>query len=184
VTAPLFAVVAVRIRVDSEGPVFFRQVTLGLEMREFSVLKFRTMRVDTDAEAHRACIERTMSAKAAPNANGIYKLDRSDAVTRVGRWLRKTILDKLPQPINVVRGEMSLVGPAVVKIGRRYPAVAITRTYDTLLADGDLDAVVIATPAATHHKLASAALRAGKHVFVEEASRVVRDGPMPGHTFV
>ena len=111
ITAPLFAVVAVLIRLDSDGPVFFRQTRLGLEMREFSVLKFRTMRIDTDVEVHRAYIERTMSPTAAPNANGIYKLDRSDSVTRVGRWLRKTSLDELPQLVNVLRGEMSLVGP-------------------------------------------------------------------------
>jgi len=87
---------------------------------------------------------------------------------------------------------------ALEKIARRYPAVAITQTFDTLLADDDLDAVVIATPAATHHKLASAALRAGKHVFVEkplassaadaidlvETAEVNGLVLMPGHTFV
>jgi exopolysaccharide biosynthesis polyprenyl glycosylphosphotransferase len=108
---PLFAYAVWRIRRGSPGPVFFRQRRLGLGMKEFTVLKFRTMRVDTDDVPHREYIKQTMSASATPNGNGIYKLDRSDAVTTFGRWLRKTSLDELPQLINVLRGEMSLVGP-------------------------------------------------------------------------
>jgi exopolysaccharide biosynthesis polyprenyl glycosylphosphotransferase len=111
VTAPLLAVIALAIRRDSEGPVLFRQVRLGQSMREFTLLKFRTMRSDVDDAAHREYIQATMSATAAPESNGLYKLERGDAVTRVGAWLRKTSLDELPQLINVLRGEMSLVGP-------------------------------------------------------------------------
>jgi exopolysaccharide biosynthesis polyprenyl glycosylphosphotransferase len=110
-TAPLLAFIAWRIRSDSPGPVLFRQTRLGLNQREFSVLKFRTMKVDTDDALHRDYIKRTMSASAEVEAHGLYKLDRGDAITRVGRWLRKTSLDELPQLINVLRGEMSLVGP-------------------------------------------------------------------------
>jgi exopolysaccharide biosynthesis polyprenyl glycosylphosphotransferase len=110
-TAPLFAVVAWLIRRDSEGPVFFRQARLGRGMREFEVLKFRTMVVNVDVEAHRAYIKDTMSAGAAVRGNGMYKLDRTNEITKVGRWLRKTSLDELPQLINVLRGDMSLVGP-------------------------------------------------------------------------
>jgi exopolysaccharide biosynthesis polyprenyl glycosylphosphotransferase len=110
-TAPFFAVVAVLIKRDSEGPVFFRQTRLGRDMRDFEVLKFRTMVVDTDVEAHRLYIKDTMSAGAQVRQNGMYKLDRNDSITRVGRWLRKTSLDELPQLINVLRGDMSLVGP-------------------------------------------------------------------------
>jgi exopolysaccharide biosynthesis polyprenyl glycosylphosphotransferase len=110
-TAPFFLLAAVLIKRDSDGPVFFRQTRLGRGMREFDVLKFRTMRVDTDADAHRAYIRQTMDAGATVRANGMYKLDRSDSVTRVGRWLRKTSLDELPQLLNVLRGDMSLVGP-------------------------------------------------------------------------
>jgi exopolysaccharide biosynthesis polyprenyl glycosylphosphotransferase len=110
-TAPLFAYVAWRIKRDSPGPVFFRQQRLGMDMREFTALKFRTMRVDTDDSAHRAYIKATMSAGAAPERNGLYKLERDDAITWVGTWLRKTSLDELPQLLNVLRGEMSLVGP-------------------------------------------------------------------------
>jgi exopolysaccharide biosynthesis polyprenyl glycosylphosphotransferase len=110
-SAPLFAYIAWRIRRESRGPVFFRQTRLGIDMREFTVLKFRTMRTDADDSAHRQFIKETMDARAAPTANGLYKLDREDAVTPSGRWLRKTSLDELPQLINVLRGEMSLVGP-------------------------------------------------------------------------
>ena len=110
-TSPIFALAAWRIRSESPGPVFFRQRRLGMGMKEFTVLKFRTMRADTDEAPHREYIRRTMSAAATPNGNGIYKLDRDDAVTPFGRWLRKTSLDELPQLINVLRGDMSLVGP-------------------------------------------------------------------------
>jgi exopolysaccharide biosynthesis polyprenyl glycosylphosphotransferase len=111
VTAPLFALVAVKIRRDSPGPVFFRQARLGQHRREFTVLKFRTMRVDTDDSAHREFIKQTMSSDALPTASGLYKLERHDAITPFGRFLRKTSLDELPNLINVLRGDMSLVGP-------------------------------------------------------------------------
>jgi exopolysaccharide biosynthesis polyprenyl glycosylphosphotransferase len=111
VTAPLFAFAAWRIKRDSPGPVFFRQARLGGAEREFSMLKFRTMVVGTDNEVHREYIRSIMDKSAAPVESGLYKLDREDAITRSGRWLRKTSLDELPNLVNVVRGEMSLVGP-------------------------------------------------------------------------
>jgi exopolysaccharide biosynthesis polyprenyl glycosylphosphotransferase len=110
-TAPFFAFAAWRIRRESPGPVFFRQVRLGREMREITVVKFRTMRTDVNLDAHRAYIEATMQAVVPPEQNGLYKLDQTSAMTPFGRWLRKTSLDELPQLINVLRGEMSLVGP-------------------------------------------------------------------------
>jgi exopolysaccharide biosynthesis polyprenyl glycosylphosphotransferase len=111
ILAPLFAFIAWNVRRSSPGPVFFRQTRLGHRMREFTALKFRTMWVDTDDSEHRAYIAQSMSTTAPVGANGTYKLDRQRDVTPFGRWLRKTSLDELPQLINVLRGEMSLVGP-------------------------------------------------------------------------
>ena len=110
-TAPLFAYVAIRIKRDSEGPVFFRQTRLGLNMQPFTILKFRTMTVDVDEGEHEDFIRATMSSKAGVGPNGLYKLERTNEITKVGAWLRKTSLDELPQLVNVLRGEMSLVGP-------------------------------------------------------------------------
>jgi exopolysaccharide biosynthesis polyprenyl glycosylphosphotransferase len=110
-TSPIFAFAAWRVRKDSPGPIFFRQQRVGQNAQLFTALKFRTMKVDTDQSAHHEFIKSTMDAKAAPAANGLYKLDQGDAVTRSGRWLRKTSLDELPQLVNVLRGDMSLVGP-------------------------------------------------------------------------
>jgi exopolysaccharide biosynthesis polyprenyl glycosylphosphotransferase len=109
--SPLMLYIALRVRLDSPGPVLFRQTRLGAGMQEFKSLKFRTMRVDTDPEAHREYISKVMSSDAQATGNGLYKLDRSDAVTEFGQWLRTTSLDELPQLINILRGEMSLVGP-------------------------------------------------------------------------
>jgi exopolysaccharide biosynthesis polyprenyl glycosylphosphotransferase len=110
-TAPIFAIAAILIKRQSPGPVFFRQTRLGMNRRPFTALKFRSMKVDTDDAEHRDYIQRTMSAAATLNANGTYKLSRNDAITPFGRVLRKTSLDELPQLLNVLRGEMSLVGP-------------------------------------------------------------------------
>jgi lipopolysaccharide/colanic/teichoic acid biosynthesis glycosyltransferase len=109
--APLFAWIAWRVRRDSPGPVFFRQTRLGLNMREITVLKFRTMSVGASEDSHREYIREIMDPNAAPNHNGLYKLERAGEITPFGRWLRKTSLDELPQLLNVLKGEMSLVGP-------------------------------------------------------------------------
>ena len=111
VTAPLFAYIAIRIKRDSPGPVFFRQTRLGMNMREFTLLKFRTMHVDVDTESHRRYIESLMDKHALPEGNGLFKLERANEITNFGRWLRRTSLDELPQLINVLKGDMSLVGP-------------------------------------------------------------------------
>ena len=109
--APLFAFIAWRIKRDSDGPVLFRQTRLGLNMDEFTVLKFRTMRLGADDAQHREYIKATMSSNAPAGENGLYKLDRPEDITPSGRWLRKTSLDELPQLVNVLLGNMSLVGP-------------------------------------------------------------------------
>jgi exopolysaccharide biosynthesis polyprenyl glycosylphosphotransferase len=111
VTAPLFLVIAVLIKRSSPGPVFFRQIRLGMNMQPFEMLKFRTMVVGARADVHREYVRRTMEPTTDPSDDGLYKLGRADAVTPIGRWLRRTSLDELPQLINVLRGEMSLVGP-------------------------------------------------------------------------
>jgi lipopolysaccharide/colanic/teichoic acid biosynthesis glycosyltransferase len=100
-----------RIKRDSPGPVFFRQTRLGMGMREFTALKFRTMKVDTDQDEHRRYIKEIAGGAVSTNGNGLFKLERRDAITPFGAWLRKTSLDELPQLINVLRGDMSLVGP-------------------------------------------------------------------------
>ena len=115
VASPLLLLIALLVKLDSPGGVFFRQARLGEGMREFKVLKFRTMRVDVDQSVHREYIAQIMDSTAAPSENGMFKLDRPDAVTRVGRFLRRWSLDELPQLLNVLRGEMSLVGPRPVQ---------------------------------------------------------------------
>src|SRR6266851_6626457 len=110
-TAPLLLVLAWLIRRDSPGSVLFRQTRLGMDMRRFTLLKFRTMYEGTDDAPHREYLEKIMSVEALPVGNNLYKLDRAGEVTRIGRWLRRTSLDELPQLLNVLRGDMSLVGP-------------------------------------------------------------------------
>jgi exopolysaccharide biosynthesis polyprenyl glycosylphosphotransferase len=110
-TAPAFAIIALLIKLDSPGPVFFRQTRLGMGQRAFTALKFRTMYEGTSDEEHRAYIRSTMDRRSRPETNGLFKLERARAVTPFGRWLRRTSLDELPQLLNVLRGEMSLVGP-------------------------------------------------------------------------
>jgi exopolysaccharide biosynthesis polyprenyl glycosylphosphotransferase len=111
VAAPLFAWIAWRIRRESPGPVLFRQTRLGQNMEPFTILKFRTMRAGTDDAAHREAIRSSMDPYSPRQEGDLYKADSNASVTRVGAWLRRTSLDELPQLINVLRGEMSLVGP-------------------------------------------------------------------------
>ncbi len=111
VTTPLLLWIAWRIRRDSPGPIFFRQERLGEKRRPFTLLKFRTMSLGADDGPHRAYIADIMDMTATPTESNLFKLERPDAVTPVGAWLRRTSFDELPQLINVLRGDMSLVGP-------------------------------------------------------------------------
>jgi lipopolysaccharide/colanic/teichoic acid biosynthesis glycosyltransferase len=111
VTAPLFVVLALGVKLSSPGPVLFRQTRIGLDQREFTMLKFRTMRCHADDGVHREYIRNSMDPRNATLENGLFKLERGDVITAFGRWLRRTSLDELPQLLNVLRGEMSLVGP-------------------------------------------------------------------------
>jgi exopolysaccharide biosynthesis polyprenyl glycosylphosphotransferase len=104
VTSPLLLVIAVAVKLDSRGPVFFRQLRVGQHGERFYMLKFRTM--VPDAEALKDSLRHRNEAK-----DGLFKIADDPRVTRVGRCLRKSALDELPQLFNILRGEMSLVGP-------------------------------------------------------------------------
>ena len=107
--APLFAVLALLIKLDTPGPVFFRQQRVGTRGGVFRIYKFRTMGIDADArKAEYAHLNRHAQGGGDPR---MFKIDDDPRVTRTGRFLRKYSLDELPQLINVVKGEMSLVGP-------------------------------------------------------------------------
>jgi lipopolysaccharide/colanic/teichoic acid biosynthesis glycosyltransferase len=113
---PLLAVIAVAIKLTSEGPVLFRQERLGHYGIPFTFLKFRSMFFNTDESIHQEFIKQFIPGPGDPHQpenteSGIYKLTRDPRVTGIGRILRKTSLDELPQFLNVLRGEMSLVGP-------------------------------------------------------------------------
>jgi len=117
VCAPLMAIIAIAIRLESHGPAFFRQRRLGRDMRPFVLNKFRTMHANVDDGVHRAYVRRMIAGDATTVSDGkrsLYKLAVDDRVTRLGRVLRRTSLDELPQLFNVVRGSMSLVGPRPV----------------------------------------------------------------------
>jgi lipopolysaccharide/colanic/teichoic acid biosynthesis glycosyltransferase len=114
--APVFAVIAVVIKATSQGPVFFRQTRIGQNGKPFVFLKFRSMKVGNDETAHKEYVKRLISGSAERhpsngNEGGVFKLTRDPRITRVGAFLRKTSLDEFPQFINVLKGEMSLVGP-------------------------------------------------------------------------
>jgi exopolysaccharide biosynthesis polyprenyl glycosylphosphotransferase len=105
VILPLFGLIAAAIRLDSPGPVFFRQRRAGVGGRPFWMYKFRTMVVDADAMKGRL---QHLNESGDPR---LFKIRSDPRITRVGQFLRRTSLDELPQLLNVVRGEMSLVGP-------------------------------------------------------------------------
>lgn len=104
VLSPLLALIAVAVVLDSPGPALFSQVRCGLRGRPFRIYKFRSM--VADAEERKAALAATNEM-----SGPVFKLARDPRVTRMGRWLRKTSVDELPQLWNVLRGEMSLVGP-------------------------------------------------------------------------
>lgn len=114
--APLFLAIALAIKLTSKGPVLFKQERVGQQGLRFAFLKFRSMKCGSNPHIHREYVQRFIAGEVAPsntrdNQKAVYKIQDDPRVTRIGKLLRKTSLDELPQLINVLKGEMSLVGP-------------------------------------------------------------------------
>lgn len=103
--SPLFIALAIAIKLDSKGPVFYKNKRTGLYGKEFDLYKFRSMRPDADA------LEDKVRAQFNEADNIMYKMEDDPRVTKLGKFLRKYSLDELPQLFNVIKGEMSIVGP-------------------------------------------------------------------------
>ena len=113
---PLFLLIALAIKASSKGPVLFRQQRVGQHGRQFTFLKFRSMHANNDPGVHKEHALKLIAGewegeRSTGKSEGVYKLTNDARVTRVGKLLRKTSLDELPQLLNVLKGEMSLVGP-------------------------------------------------------------------------
>ena len=112
---PVFLVLSLLIKLTSAGPAFYRQRRIGQYGKPFTFWKFRSMYVSTDAAIHQQSVENFITAKVAATSNGdgspVYKITNDPRVTPIGRFMRRTSLDELPQFWNVLRGDMSLVGP-------------------------------------------------------------------------
>ena len=119
--APVILAIAIAIRIDSRGPVFFRQVRVGRDGRHFRIYKFRSMIVDADKRK-----EELRDFNEA--GNGLFKITNDPRITRVGGFLRNTSLDELPQVINVLRGEMSLVGPRPLVVDEDAQVIGLDRS--------------------------------------------------------
>jgi lipopolysaccharide/colanic/teichoic acid biosynthesis glycosyltransferase len=114
--APLLLIIALAVKLSSRGPVLFRQDRVGQYGRRFTFLKFRSMCADNDPSVHKEYVTKLIAGQAErmPSraaGEGVYKLAQDTRITRIGKFLRKTSLDELPQLLNVLRGDMSLVGP-------------------------------------------------------------------------
>jgi lipopolysaccharide/colanic/teichoic acid biosynthesis glycosyltransferase len=114
--SPLFLAIAVAIKLSSKGPLLFKQLRVGQYGQCFTFLKFRSMYVNNDDFVHQKFVTELISKAArgefsGKDRDGVYKLTDDKRITRVGTFLRRTSLDELPQLLNVLKGEMSLVGP-------------------------------------------------------------------------
>jgi exopolysaccharide biosynthesis polyprenyl glycosylphosphotransferase len=113
--APAFLVIALAVRMSSKGPIFFRQTRVGQYGRSFTFLKFRTMYVNNDHSVHKEFVMHLIKSRHQTDQAGtgdrVFKIKNDSRVTKVGRILRRTSLDELPQFLNVLWGDMSLVGP-------------------------------------------------------------------------
>lgn len=111
---PVCLAIALAIKLTSSGPILFRQTRVGQHGKQFEFLKFRSMYVNNDHSVHRQYVTKLINEQASTGdgkTGGVFKLTNDKRITPVGRFLRKTSLDELPQFLNVLRGEMSLVGP-------------------------------------------------------------------------
>jgi exopolysaccharide biosynthesis polyprenyl glycosylphosphotransferase len=114
VLAPLLVVVAALVKLTSTGPVLFKQQRVGLMMRPFVMLKFRTMEVNAAPAIHQEFVSAFINGRRSddqPDSNRVFKIVKDPRITSIGHFLRRTSLDELPQFWNVLRGDMSLVGP-------------------------------------------------------------------------
>ncbi|MEN6321036.1 MAG: sugar transferase [Syntrophaceae bacterium] len=110
--SPIFLIIAAAIKLTSEGPVFFKQERMGLNGKIFTFLKFRSMYTNSDPNRHKDYIKKYIGeGKDNGNTPGVYKLSNDPRITPLGNFIRKTSLDEIPQFINVLKGDMSLVGP-------------------------------------------------------------------------
>jgi lipopolysaccharide/colanic/teichoic acid biosynthesis glycosyltransferase len=114
--APLLLVIAAAVKASSQGPVLFKQYRVGQYGRRFTFLKFRSMRAGNDPSVHREYVTKLIAGEAEripshADDKGVYKLANDKRITPIGQFLRKTSLDELPQFLNVLKGDMSLVGP-------------------------------------------------------------------------
>lgn len=122
ICSPLLTIVAVLIKLTSPGPILFKQQRCGINGRPFTLLKFRTMATDAEQRKHELAMFNEMSGP-------VFKMTNDPRITPLGRWLRKFSLDEFPQLINVLKGEMSLVGPRPLPVDevRRFPDIAHRR---------------------------------------------------------
>jgi lipopolysaccharide/colanic/teichoic acid biosynthesis glycosyltransferase len=150
ITLPLLVAIAALIKLDSRGPILFTQERISLDryffgrgrprLRRFRMLKFRTMRADADSALHEAHIRDFVNGQlpaTAAASSVTFKLANDPRITRVGRYLRRTSLDELPQLVNVLLGDMSLVGPRPLPV------------YEVALYDGDSRGRFLAHPGIT-----------------------------------
>jgi len=121
VFAPVMSAIALAVKLDSSGPVFFRQVRVGRDGKHFRMIKFRSMVNGADA------LKDDLRALSQPG-DGLFKIADDPRVTRVGNFLRRTSLDELPQILNVMRGEMSLVGPRPLVVDEDAKVVGLERS--------------------------------------------------------
>lgn len=112
--SPIFIVIALAIKLDSPGEIIFRQKRIGKNGEEFTFYKFRSMYKDVDDKLHKEYMARLINSdldSELTGKGGCFKIEDDPRVTKIGRFLRKTSLDELPQFYNVLKGDMSLVGP-------------------------------------------------------------------------